>query len=91
MRYAPIRELKKLKIPILVVQGSTDLQVKADEGDKLKKAKTEAVLLNIPNMNYVLKDAPADKDKNMETYTQPDLPIKPELVTGVVDFINKLK
>ncbi|WCT11255.1 serine aminopeptidase domain-containing protein [Mucilaginibacter jinjuensis] len=91
MRYAPIKEFKKLKIPVLIVQGSTDLQVKADEGYNFKKAKSEAILLNIPNMNYVLKDAPADKDKNMETYTQPDLPIKPELVTGVVDFINKLK
>jgi pimeloyl-ACP methyl ester carboxylesterase len=91
MRYAPTKELKKLKMPVLIIQGGTDLQVKADEGDKLKKAKTEAVLINIPNMNYVLKDAPDDKDKNMETYTQPDLPVKPELVTGLVDFINKLK
>ncbi|OKS87740.1 alpha/beta hydrolase [Mucilaginibacter polytrichastri] len=91
MRYAPLREIKKLKMPILIVQGTTDLQIKTEEADKLKKAKTEATLLIIPNMNHVLKDAPADKDKNLATYSQPDLPIKPELVTGVVDFINKLK
>ncbi|NCD71336.1 serine aminopeptidase domain-containing protein [Mucilaginibacter agri] len=91
MRYTPFRELKKLKVPVLLVQGSTDLLIKPDEADKLKKAKTEATLLMIPNMNYVLKEAPADRDKNLETYTQPDLPLKPELVTGVVNFIDKLK
>jgi hypothetical protein len=42
-------------------------------------------------MNYVLKDAPADKEPNLATYTKPDLPLKPELVTGVVNFINGVK
>jgi pimeloyl-ACP methyl ester carboxylesterase len=91
MRYAPLRELKKLKMPIMAIQGSTDLYIKPDEVNGFKKTKADATLLVIPNMNHVLKDAPADKEKNLATYNQPELPIKPELVTGVVDFINKLK
>jgi hypothetical protein len=42
-------------------------------------------------MNHILKEAPADEAANMATYSKPDLPLKPELVTSVVEFINKLK
>jgi len=42
-------------------------------------------------MNHVLKDAPPERDKNMATYNQPDLPLNSELVTGVIDFIHGLK
>lgn len=90
-RYDPVRELHKLRIPILIVQGNTDLQVKVDDAEKLKKAKSEAVLDVIPDMNHIMKDAPAEKDKNLATYTNPDLPLKPEFVTAVVDFIKKVK
>ncbi|MEO6149123.1 MAG: alpha/beta fold hydrolase [Mucilaginibacter sp.] len=90
-RFEPARELKKLKIPVLLVQGTTDLQVGIPQVEKLKKAKSDAQLLIIPNMNHVLKEAPADAAKNMETYANPSLPIKPELVTGIADFVNKLK
>ncbi|MES2279519.1 MAG: alpha/beta fold hydrolase [Bacteroidota bacterium] len=91
MMHDPIREIKKLKIPILIVQGTTDIQVTVGDAEKLKKAKSDATLLIIPGMNHILKEAPADREKNIETYKDPNLPLKPELVTGVVAFINKLK
>lgn len=91
MRYDPARAVKLLKIPVLIIQGTTDLQVTTIDADKLKKAKSEAILNIIPNMNHVLKDAPADKDKNLATYSDPSLPLKPEFVTAVLDFIDKLK
>lgn len=87
----PITEIRKLKMPILIIQGTTDLQVNVSEAGKLKKAKSNAELHIIPNMNHMMKDAPADPDANLATYTQPDLPLKPELVTDIVTFINKLK
>jgi pimeloyl-ACP methyl ester carboxylesterase len=90
-RYDPIRIIKKIKIPVLIIQGTTDLTVTTDNGDRLKKTKSEAVLLTVKDMNHILKDAPADKDKNMATYANTDLPLKPEMVTGIVDFINKIK
>ncbi|MGY4539364.1 fermentation-respiration switch protein FrsA (DUF1100 family) [Mucilaginibacter sp. UYNi724] len=90
-RYSPAREIKKVKIPVLIVQGTTDIQVPATDADLLKKAKSDAVLLMIPNMNHVLKEAPADKEQNAATYSKPDLPLKPELVTGIVNFIKGLK
>jgi len=90
-RLSPLRGIKGLKVPALIIQGTTDLTVKTENGEKLKKAKSDAQLLVIKGMNHILKDAPADEDKNMDTYSKPDLPLSAELVPGIVDFINKLK
>jgi len=90
-RFDPSQEIKKLKMPVLIVQGTTDLQVTVADGEKLKKAKSSSAYLLVRGMNHVLKEAPADRDKNMATYNQPDLPLKPELVSGILDFIHGLK
>lgn len=91
MMHDPVREIKKLKIPVLIIQGTTDLQVTVADANKLKKAKSDATLSIIPGMNHVLKEAPNDRDKNLETYKNPNLPLKPQLVTDIVAFINKIK
>jgi fermentation-respiration switch protein FrsA (DUF1100 family) len=90
-RYDPTRAIKRLKIPILIVQGTTDLQVKVSHAEKLKKAKSDAVLEIIPEMNHVLKEAPADKDKNLATYKDPDLPLKPEFIKSVISFVKRVR
>lgn len=90
-RFEPAKEIKKIKVPTLIIQGTTDLQVKVDNAEKLKKGKSSATLTIIPGMNHILKEAPPDKEKNLATYNDPSLPLKPEFVTSVVDFINGLK
>ncbi|MGN6640931.1 MAG: serine aminopeptidase domain-containing protein [Mucilaginibacter sp.] len=87
-RNDPAKVIKSLKIPILIIQGNTDLQVPVTDAERLKKAKYDATLIVIPNMNHVLKDAPADRDQNLATYNKPDLPLKAELVPDIVKFIN---
>ena len=89
-RYDPVRIIKMLKMPILIIQGNTDLQVSTADADKLKKAKSDATEIIIPNMNHVLKEAPADRDQNLATYNKPDLPLKAELMPDVVKFVNGL-
>ncbi|GGB25345.1 serine aminopeptidase domain-containing protein [Mucilaginibacter rubeus] len=88
-RYNPQREIRKVKAPVLIIQGTTDLQVTVGDAEKLKKAKSDAILDIIPNMNHVLKEAPADKEKNKATYNEPDLPLKPEFVTAITNFVLK--
>jgi pimeloyl-ACP methyl ester carboxylesterase len=87
----PARVLKKIKLPILIVQGNNDLQVSVADAEILKKAKSEASLKIIDGMNHVLKQAPTDKAGNSATYNQPELPLKPEFLTEVIDFIKGLK
>jgi pimeloyl-ACP methyl ester carboxylesterase len=87
----PIKVLKKLKLPILIIQGNTDLQVTVADAELLKKGKSEATLKIINGMNHVLKRAPADRQQNLATYTDPSLPLHPELVPDIVDFIKGIK
>ena len=81
MKYDPAVEIWKLKIPIVIIQGSTDLQVKEEDAVILFKAHPlNSRLIIIENMNHVLKLAPLDRTKNIETYSKPDLPLAEELV-----------
>jgi len=90
-RLVPTRGMKGLKVPALVIQGTADLVVTADNGEKLKKAKSDALYLPIKGMNHIFKDAPADPDQNMANYTKEDVPLSAALVPGIVDFVNKVK
>jgi pimeloyl-ACP methyl ester carboxylesterase len=91
LKYNPSEEIKKLTIPVLIVQGTTDIQVPVDEARLLSSAKPDARLLIIENMNHILKEADTDRQKNLATYSNPELPLKPELLQGIVDFIKAKK
>jgi len=81
MKYDPAVEIWKLKIPIVIIQGSTDLQVKEEDAVILFKAHPlNSRLIIIENMNHVLKLAPLDRTKNIETYSNSELPLAEELV-----------
>lgn len=88
-RYHPGIELQKLSIPILVINGTTDIQVGPDQAEKLASANKKAKLVIVEGMNHVLKNAPTDRMQNAMTYNTPDLPIKKELVYAIADFIKK--
>lgn len=87
-KYDPKIEIAKLSKPILVVQGSTDIQVAEKDAEMLAKANPGAEKRIINGMNHIFKEAKADWQENIKTYNQPDLPIKQELVKVIVDFIN---
>ena len=89
-RYDPAVEIRKVKCPILIVQGTTDMQVSIDNAQKLKSAKSSATLLLVRGMSHILKDGPPEREANLATYKDPNLPLNTEMVTGVIDFINKL-
>lgn len=91
MKYDPSSEIKKLDIPVLLVNGTTDIQVNKSHAKALQKAYPAARLLIIDGMNHVLKDAPEDNlTANMMTYSNPDLPLSAGLVEGMVSFIKSL-
>lgn len=73
--------------PVLIVQGETDLQISMADALALKNAQPKAELAKIPNTNHVLKLAPIDRGANFATYSDPTLPISPEVVSVISDFI----
>jgi hypothetical protein len=40
-------------------------------------------------MNHVLKEADADRTKNIQTYSNSKLPLKEGLISEIVSFINQ--
>ncbi|VXC18303.1 conserved hypothetical protein [Flavobacterium sp. 9AF] len=90
IKYNPQEEIKNLKVPILIINGTNDIQVSQKEAKLLKVATPTAKLVIIDNMNHVLKNASADRMENLSTYNNPDLPIVPELVFSILNFIKAL-
>ena len=86
-KYEPTKEIAKLQIPILIVQGTNDLQVEDKEAQLLKEAQPKAQLLLIEGMNHVLKKVKT-LEENQLSYLNPDLPISGELVEGIASFIK---
>jgi hypothetical protein len=84
-------EIKKLTIPILVIQGTNDIQVSVEDAKLLAKANDHARLVLIQNMNHIFKMVEGDKKANFATYSDPSLPISEELVSSITDFIIKGK
>ncbi len=88
-KYDPQQEIKKLSIPILIIQGTNDLQISVADAKELKAAQPQASLVLINNMNHVLKKITGDVQENQKSYHNPSLPIDEELVASIVHFINR--
>jgi pimeloyl-ACP methyl ester carboxylesterase len=87
--YSPTEELAKLNIPILIINGTNDIQVSTGEAELLKKAKEDAKLVLIENMNHVLKTvASKDPQENTKSYNMPLLKNTPELIENIIAFIK---
>ncbi|TQR17333.1 alpha/beta hydrolase [Psychrobacillus vulpis] len=89
LKYDPAEQLQKLNSPVLLVNGSLDIQVPITDAQLLHNAKKESELLIIEKMNHVLKEAPEDREGNIATYSNPDLPLAEGLMDGIVDFLKK--
>lgn len=88
--YDPSEEIKKLDIPVLIINGTTDIQVDVAQAETLGKAYPNAQLEIVEGMNHILKDAPSDPAANMATYNDPELPLSDGLMGSILTFIANL-
>ena len=82
-------EIKQLSMPILIIGGTSDLQISTEQVTNLSKSCPDAQLSIIQGMNHVLKDAPISREENLKTYQSPQLKINTELGNTIVRFIHK--
>ncbi|MET4563135.1 pimeloyl-ACP methyl ester carboxylesterase [Lysinibacillus parviboronicapiens] len=87
LKYHPASVLQKLTSRVLIIQGTTDIQVKATDAEALKTRRKDAKFLYIEGMNHVLKTAPADREGNLATYANPTLPLHQDLLPAIHKFI----
>jgi len=88
-RYDPAKSIAALSVPVLIVQGTTDIQVSVDDAKRLAAASPKAKLLIVEGMNHVLKSVSSDKDKQAASYSDPSLMLAPDLLVNIVDFVRK--
>jgi len=88
-RYDPRVEIGKIPGRVLIVQGTTDIQVLVEDAKELAAARADAVSVILDGMNHVLKEAPADRAGNIATYSDPKLPLAPGLAEALTGFIEK--
>ncbi len=91
MQFDPKKEIAKLDIPVLIINGDNDIQVDISEAELLKKAKPNAQYKIIPKMNHVFKKVNGNDLENSKTYNQYNLPVIPELIGSIADFIGKTR
>lgn len=75
---------------MLIINGSTDLQVPVEAAEMLHSKAQDAQLKIIEGMNHVLKPAPMERSENLKTYNQPNLPLADELKESIKAFLAKL-
>ena len=88
-KYDPRIEIKKLQIPVLIINGTKDLQVPESDAKLLHEASPKSELVLIENMNHVFKEIKQDSD-NAKSYNNPELPVMPELIEKIATFTKKI-
>jgi len=90
MTFDPSAAVRAVRQPVLIVQGGRDLQVRVADAERLHAARPDATLVVVPLANHVLKEA---SDTTLAgqtgTYQNPAIPIMPDVVSGIADWILK--
>ena len=64
-------------------------QVTSADAALLSAERPDAVHLDIPGMNHVLKMAPADLAGQQDAYANPDLPLAPGVSDAIAKFVRQ--
>jgi len=87
-KYSPTELIKNINYPTLIVQGNKDIQVDNKEAHLLLNANKNAKIVEIENMNHILKTINGDIQENIQSYTNPELEVNKNLIDALVNFIN---
>lgn len=86
-KYDPAREIAPLEAPVLIVQGTTDLQVSVDDAKRLAGANRGAKLALVDGMNHVLRRATTPAEQRA-AYVESSWPIEVKAVDAIAEFVG---
>ncbi|ROU00348.1 alpha/beta hydrolase [Histidinibacterium lentulum] len=85
----PTELASRVERPMLVLQGTRDLQVGVADARMLADAAPDATLALLADVNHVLKIVGSqDPGANLATYADPDIPIAASVVDSIADFVD---
>lgn len=85
-RHDPRAAIAALKMPVLILQGTSDVQVSQDEAKALAAAAPKAKLVIVEGMNHLLKIVGDDQALQQKSYGSPELPVAPQLLDALSSF-----
>lgn len=90
-KYNPQEEISKLTIPVLILQGTTDIQVTVKQGELLAGANKKAKKIIIDKMDHVMKNSETTDQQTQvkDSYANPDKPVMPEVIKNISSFIKE--
>lgn len=91
MKFDPAEEIEELDMPVLVINGTKDLQVKEKDARELADSNPNAELVLLEDMNHVFRKIETDDLENSKSYNEPRRPLHPELVSTIVEFIKGIE
>lgn len=91
-QFDPVAELRATELPVLILQGATDIQVTVADARALERARNDALVVVIPATNHVLK-AVTDTTLGgqLPAYRDPTIPVVPRVVDELVSWISILR
>ncbi len=90
-RYVPTEKIQHAPGPVLIVHGTTDVQVSPSEAEALKQVRPDAELLLVEGMNHVLKMVSTNPAQQSASYSDASLPVAPLLVERIVEFTDRVQ
>lgn len=89
--FDPAATIRAVRQPVLILQGRLDAQASVADAERLHAAKPDARLIIIDDANHVLKRATsASLAEQMPSYRDPTVPIMPEVVAALAEWIRTL-
>ncbi len=87
----PAAMARAVRVPLLVIQGATDIQVSVRDAEALGAAHRGAEVHVLPEANHLFVHiATRDRAAQLVTYNDPSLPLVPELVPLVAGFVERV-
>lgn len=88
MKYDPQEEIKQLNMPVLIINGTKDIQVTEEEANLLHKASPNSELIIVEKMNHVLVPIEGDRLENVKSYNEPNREFSKALIDALIAFIK---
>ena len=90
--YDPQDEVRRLRAPLLIVQGTTDVQTTMSDAKLLAAAQPAAKLVVLDGVNHVLKSvATTDLTLQLASYRDPRMPLAPGVADAIVRWASVLQ
>lgn len=88
LQHDPRKAIAALKMPVLILQGTSDIQVPETEAKELSAAAPKARLVIVEGMNHLLKMVGKDEALQQKSYGSPDMPVAPQLIDALSSFVK---